>query len=38
MQNKKIYMMNDFPDSMLLDEIKGFNPIILNLDLTKIED
>lgn len=37
MQNKKIYMINDYPDNMLLDEIKGFNPIILNgnLDLIK---
>lgn len=30
MQNKKIYMLNGFPESMLLDEIKGFNPILLN--------
>jgi hypothetical protein len=30
MQDKKIYMMNDIPDNMLYDEIKGFNPIILN--------
>ncbi len=36
MQNKKIYMMNDFPDNMLLDEIKGFNPTIINGDLNKI--
>jgi len=36
MQNKKIYMMNSFPDNMLLDEIKGFNPIIINGDLNKI--
>lgn len=37
MQNKKIYVYNNLPDSMLLDEIKGFNPIILNgnLDLIK---
>lgn len=37
MQNKKIYMINDFPDNMLLDEIKGFNPIIINNDLTIIK-
>ena len=30
MQNKKIYMLNGFPESILLDEIKGFNPILLN--------
>ena len=36
MQNKKIYMMNNYPDNMLLDEIKGMNPIIINGDLTKI--
>lgn len=37
MQNKKIYMLNDYPDNMLLDEIKGFAPIVLNgnLDLIK---
>ena len=36
MQNKKIYMYNDYPDNMLLDEIKGFNPIIINGDVEKI--
>lgn len=36
MQGKKIYMMNDYPNNMLLDEIKGFSPIILNGDLNKI--
>lgn len=36
MQNKKIYMMNDYPNNMLLDEIKGFNPTIINGDLNKI--
>ena len=30
MNNKKIYMMNGYPDNMLLDEIKGFKPIILD--------
>ena len=37
MQNKKIYILNDYPDNMLLDEIKGFHPIVLkgNLDLIK---
>ena len=37
MQNKKIFMMNDFPDNMLLDEIKGFNPIIIDGDLDSIK-
>ena len=37
MNNKKIYMLNDFPNNMLTDEIKGFDPIILNGDLSKIE-
>lgn len=36
MQNKKIYLMNDYPNNMLLDEIKGFNPTIINGDLNKI--
>lgn len=38
MQKKKIYMINDYPDNMLLDEIKGFNPTILNGDLSIICD
>ena len=37
MQNKKIFMLNPFPNNMLLDEIKGFNPIILNGDISKIK-
>ena len=36
MQKKKIYVMNDLPNNMLLDEIKGFAPIIINGDLTII--
>ena len=36
MQNKKIYMINEIPDNMLFDEIKGFNPIVLNGDLNNI--
>lgn len=36
MQEKKIYIMNDYPDNMLLDEIKGFNPIILNGNVNNI--
>jgi len=34
--DKKIYMMNGFPDNMLLDEIKGFRPIILNGDINNL--
>lgn len=34
---KKIYLYNNIPNSMLTDEIEGFNPIILNQDLTKIK-
>lgn len=30
MNGKKIFMMNDYPDNMLYDEIKGFGPIIIN--------
>ena len=37
MNNKKIFMLNDYPDNMLLDEIKGFNPIIINEDISKIQ-
>ena len=36
MQGKKIFIYYDLPDSMLLDEIKGFAPILLNGDLTAI--
>jgi len=37
MNNKKIYMMNDYPDNMLLDEIKGFRPTILNGDINNFK-
>ena len=37
MNNKKIYMLNDYPDNMLLDEIKGFNPTIINNDISKVQ-
>ena len=37
MNGKKIFMMNDYPDNMLYDEIKGFGPVIINgnVDLVK---
>lgn len=38
MQNKKIYMLNGFPESLLLDEIKGFNPVILNGNINNIKN
>lgn len=39
MGDKTIYLYNDLPDknNMLYDEIKGFNPVILNGDLDKIK-
>lgn len=36
MNGKKIFMMNDYPDNMLYDEIKGFGPVIINGDLDKV--
>jgi len=38
MNNKKIYMLNGYPDNMLYDEIKGFNPTILDGDLSFIKE
>ena len=35
---KKIYMINEIPDLILKDEIIGFNPTIINGDLSKIKD
>ena len=37
MQQKKIYMINGFPESPLLDEIKGFNPVVLNGNIANIK-
>lgn len=37
MQNKKIYMVNGYPNNMLYDEIKGFNPIIINENFNMIK-
>ncbi len=39
MQGKKIYMYNGLPceKNILLDEIKGFGPILIDGDLSKIE-
>ena len=34
--NKKIFLYNDIPKGMLYDEIQGFNPIIINGDLSKV--
>ena len=37
MQNKKIFLMNELPDNMLYDDLKGMNPTIINgnVDLIK---
>ena len=37
MAGKKIYMLNDYPDNMLLDELKSFRPIILNGDINNLK-
>jgi len=34
--NKKIFLFNPIPENILKDEIIGFNPVILNGDLSKI--
>ncbi len=34
--NKHIYFINDLPEGILKDELIGFNPTIINNDLTKI--
>lgn len=34
---KKIFLLNDVPEGILEDEIFGFNPTILNGDLSKIK-
>ena len=36
--NKKIYLYNDIPSGMLLDEIEGFAPIVINGNLDLIDD
>ena len=38
MQNKKIYVLNELPNNMLYDELKGFNPTLLYGDINKIGD
>jgi len=37
MQDKKIFLMNDIPDSMLYDDLKGMNPIIINGDVELVK-
>lgn len=34
--NKKIYLFNEIPSGILADEIKGFNPILINGDVSLI--
>ena len=40
MQNKQIYLFNDLPDknNILLDEIRGFNPILIQQNIMNIVD
>lgn len=38
MENKKIYLYNGIPSGILYDEIQGFNPIIINGDLEKVDN
>ena len=33
---KKIYLYNDIPEGILYDEIVGFNPIMINGDISKV--
>ena len=33
MENKKIYLYNDIPEGMLFDEISGFSPVVINVNL-----
>ena len=34
--NKKIFMMNDFPEGILKDELISFHPVIINGNLLKV--
>ena len=34
---KKVFLFNPIPDNSLKDEIIGFNPVILNGDLSKVK-
>jgi hypothetical protein len=34
--NKKIFFYNELPESIFLDELKAFNPKVINQDLNKI--
>lgn len=36
--NKKIFLFHDIPKGMLYDEIAGFDPIVLNENLSIIDD
>ena len=36
--NKSIFMINPIPQNILQDEIKGFNPMIIDGDLKKVVD
>ncbi len=34
--DKKIYLWNDIPEGILYDEIHGFDPVVINGDLSKV--
>ena len=36
--NKKIFLFHDIPKGMLYDEIAGFDPIVLNEDLSIVDN
>lgn len=36
--NKRIFLINDIPKGMLYDEIVGFNPVIINNDLSLVNE
>jgi hypothetical protein len=33
---KRIYLYNDIPDSILTDEVAGFNPVVLRANLSQV--
>lgn len=37
MQSKKIYMVNDIPEGMLYDDLKGMNPTVVHEEFDKIK-
>ena len=35
--NKKIFLYNDIPEGILFDEIQGFNPLVINGDISLVK-